>query len=194
MLALQGGFAAHVAVLRAIGHDAFEVRDPHTLATVDGLVLPGGESTTQMKLIDRFGLRPALDEVHSLGRPILVTCAGLILAARAVTEPEQPSFGWIDVDVRRNAWGRQVHSFVGTADPPADLPLLFIRAPRITRVGRSVEILAELDGEPVLVRQGRLTAATFHPELTADRRVHSEVFGMVHIDLQANRQLDRRLG
>ena len=118
------------------------------------------------------------------GRPVLATCAGLILAAQRVQDPEQESFGWLDVDVRRNGWGRQVHSFEGYADtdgPSFDaeepLPLVFIRAPRIVRTGDAVEVYARVKGEPVMVRAGHIWGATFHPELTADRRVHRRVFG-----------------
>lgn len=182
VLALQGGWAAHKQALAECGYNAVEVRTPAELATVDGLVLPGGESTTHLKLIDRFGLAGPLDAFVQSGRPLLATCAGLILAARHVTHPDQPSFGWIDVDVARNAWGRQVHSFEATVPGRGplkghELPLIFIRAPRITRVGDGVELLAAIDDEPVMVRQGNVIGVAYHPELTPDRRIHRLAFG-----------------
>jgi len=207
IVALQGGFGAHARALADLGHDASEVRAEADLDGLDGLILPGGESTAQLRLIDRHGLRRGLQEFAASGRPILATCAGLILAARHVTTPEQHSFGWIDATVARNAWGRQVDSFEATADElslsaPSEapafagsssggvsrrdsadtaeagpLPLVFIRAPRIVRTGAKVDVLATLGGEPILIRQGNVTGATFHPELTPDRRVHRAAFG-----------------
>lgn len=181
VLALQGGYAAHVAALRDVGHDPVEVRVPEDLAGVTGLCLPGGESTTQLKLIDRVGLGAPLDALVRGGAPVLATCAGVILAAREVVEPAQQSFGWLDVCVARNAWGRQVHSFEDVTDAPlpgddTPLPLLFIRAPRIRAVGEGVEVLATYQGEPIAVRQGAFYGATFHPELTPDRRLHARAF------------------
>jgi 5'-phosphate synthase pdxT subunit len=176
VLALQGGFAPHARRLEELGHVALEARTARDLENADGLVLPGGESSAQLLLIDRFGLEPAIRDLAESGRPVLATCAGLILLAAAVTSPRQRSFGLLDVDVARNAYGRQRDSFEATADGDARLPLLFIRAPRIERVGSGVEVLAALTGEPILVRQGNVTAATFHPELTGDLRVHRAVF------------------
>ncbi len=178
ILALQGGYAAHAAALAELGHQAVDVRTAAGLERVDGLVLPGGESGVQLLLLDRHLLWAPLAAFVRSGRPILCTCAGLILAARRVTHPEQRSLGWLDVQVARNAWGRQVDSFEAFSDDGAH-PMVFIRAPRVTEVGRGVEILATLRGEPVLVRQGRTVGATFHPELTADRTVHKLVFGTV---------------
>ena len=175
VLALQGDYAAHARTLQALGHSTLEIRDAAGLATVDGLVLPGGESSTQLKLIDRFGLEPALHDFVAAQKPVLATCAGIILSAKTVTQPQQHSFGWLDIGVARNAWGRQVHSFESTAED-SDLPLVFIRAPRITSVGAAVEVLARFGGEAVWVRQGNVRGATFHPELTADLRVHAEAF------------------
>jgi 5'-phosphate synthase pdxT subunit len=172
VLALQGGYAAHVSALRQIGCETREVRTAHDLDGLEGLVLPGGESTTMLRLLG--GLETALDAFVRAGHPVFATCAGLILAARSVTDPAQRSFGWIDVAVARNGWGRQVQSFEATDD--AGAPLVFIRAPRITAHGRDVEILATFDGEPVLVRQANVYGATFHPELTSDRRLHQRVF------------------
>lgn len=186
VLALQGGYEAHENALRRLGHVTVRVRGPEAFAgpaPLDGLVLPGGESTTHLKLIDRYDLRAPLDAFVRSGRPVLATCAGLILAARHVTGPEQPSFGWLDVSVARNAWGRQVHSFEarldgplpGTDGPP--LAAVFIRAPRVREVGPAAEVAGTLEGEPVLVRQSNVWGATFHPELTGDDRLHRLVFG-----------------
>lgn len=175
VLALQGGFAAHQQALSDLGHSVVEVRDAATLEGLQGLVLPGGESTTQLKLLAGTGLRAALDRFVASGRPVLVTCAGVVLAAGVVRDPEQQSLGWLDVTVSRNAWGRQVHSFEALADD-GELPLVFIRAPRILKVGPGVRVLATFEGEPVLVKQGNVTGATFHPELTSSPRVHREAF------------------
>jgi len=152
-------------MLRRLGADPLEVRKPEQLQGLDGLVIPGGESTTFMRLMRLYGLEEA---VRRFERPILGTCAGLIVLDRE-------HLGLLDVDVERNAYGRQVASFeadldlVGEREP---LRGVFIRAPRVERVGGDVEVLAELDGEPVLLRQGRFLVATFHPELTDDTRVH----------------------
>lgn len=183
VLALQGGFAAHARALADLGHVPVLVRAPADLDGIEGLVLPGGESTVHLKLLGRFGLGAPLDAFVATGRPVLGTCAGLILAARRVTGPEQPSFGWIDVAVARNAYGRQQESF--EAISPEGIPLVFIRGPRIIEVGPSVEILATLAGEAVLVRDGSVTGASFHPELTADRRVHGQVFGAATLQAAA---------
>jgi 5'-phosphate synthase pdxT subunit len=174
VLALQGGFDAHARALFRAGLAARRVRAAVDLDGLDGLVLPGGESTVQLKLIARLGLEGGLRELARRGRPVLATCAGLILAARAVT-PDQPSFGWLDVAVDRNGWGAQVDSFEADDDAGARR-LVFIRAPRIRRAGPGVEVLARYRGEPVLVRQGRVTGACFHPELV-DEKLHAEVFG-----------------
>ena len=177
VLALQGGFAAHIERLEALGHATFEARTARDVERAAGLVLPGGESSAQLLLIERFGLGPAIRDLAESGRPVLGTCAGAILAATGVTSPRQASFGLIDIDVERNAYGRQSESFEAVADGETRLPLVFIRAPRIVRVGPDVRVLATLKGEPILVRQGNVTAATFHPELTNDSRVHRAVFG-----------------
>ena len=164
ILAVQGDFASHARALEAGGYTAVLVRDARDFDGLDGLVLPGGESTTQWKLIARHGLASALAAFVAGGKPILATCAGLILLAAAVRNPEQPSFGWLDVSVARNAWGRQVNSFEAAPDGGGD-PMVFIRAPRIEAVGDGVEVLATFRGEPVLVRQGSIVAAAYHPEL-----------------------------
>jgi len=180
VLALQGGYAAHAKSLRALGHTVSEVRTEADLASVRGLVLPGGESTTHLILLERFGLWAPLDAFVRAGNPVLATCCGLILSARSVVSPPQRSVGWVDVQVARNAWGRQVHSFEAPADPGSQIgpvPMLFIRAPRIVEVGAGAEVLATCQGEPVLVRQGNVVAGAFHPELTADLTVHALAFG-----------------
>jgi len=196
VLALQGAFARHAELLVERGHRVRLVRDARDFDDLGGLVLPGGESTVQLDLIGRLGLEAKLTELVRSGRPVLATCAGMILLARHVTHPAQRSFGLLDVDVVRNAYGRQLDSFEATSDEawpgaaavspsgrepkrhePSPLPLVFIRAPRIERMDARVEVLARHRGEPVLVRQGNITAATFHPELTADARVHDAVFG-----------------
>lgn len=171
VLALQGDFAAHANALGS----AVEVRRADEIDTLDALVIPGGESTTMLKLLASSGIEAAVRRLVARGGTVFGTCAGAILLAKNVTNPAQPSWGLIDIDVERNAYGRQIDSFETTLDPP--YTALFIRAPRIRRVGPGVEVLARFEGEPVLVREGRVYAATFHPELTADRRVHALVFG-----------------
>ncbi|RMH19557.1 MAG: pyridoxal 5'-phosphate synthase glutaminase subunit PdxT [Acidobacteria bacterium] len=174
-LALQGDFAAHRKRLAALGASAPEVRWPQQLEELDGLVIPGGESTTLLHLMDREpGWWPAVEAFHRRGGGIFGTCAGLILLARRVRHPEQRSLGLLDVDVDRNAYGRQVDSSEGFGRWADGRPLemVFIRAPRITRVGDGVDVLAWHGDDPVLVAQGNLLAASFHPELTTDDSVH----------------------
>ena len=165
VLALQGDFAAHA---RALG-GALEVRTAAEVDRVDLLVLPGGESTTLLNLLEGSGIEAAARRLLARGGVAFGTCAGAILLAKDVSNPAQPSWGLIDIGVERNAFGRQIDSFEAVLEP--DYPALFIRAPRIRRVGPDVEVLARYKGEPVLVRQGRVVAATFHPELTGDRRI-----------------------
>jgi 5'-phosphate synthase pdxT subunit len=165
VLAVQGNFREHAAMLRSLGADVVEVRKPEQLRDLDGLVVPGGESTTFMRLMRLYGLD---DAVRAFERPILGTCAGMIVLDRE-------HLGLVDIEVDRNAYGRQVASFeadltlAGEAQP---LRGVFIRAPRLRSAGPNVEILAEHDVEPVLVREGRIIVASFHPELTDDARVH----------------------
>ena len=176
VLALQGDFAAHGRGLARAGAEPVPVRKPDDLAGLDGLVLPGGESTAMLRGIARDGLEAPLRAFLTSGRPVLGTCAGTILLAHRVTRPLQWSFDVLDVDVERNAYGTQLDSFATVVDAGSafeTLPAVFIRAPRIVRVGRRVEVLARVRGDPVLVRAGRLWAATFHPELTDDDRVLS---------------------
>jgi 5'-phosphate synthase pdxT subunit len=174
VLALQGAFDVHVKRLTELGAKAVLVRRPEQLAALDGLVIPGGESTTFLKNLERAGFYDVLDAfVHT--KPVFGTCAGCILLAKDVANPPQRSFGVLDVSVERNAYGRQNDSVILNAEtslPGGPLEMVFIRAPRISRVGEAVETLATRNGDPTLVRQGRLLAATFHPELTADLRVH----------------------
>jgi 5'-phosphate synthase pdxT subunit len=172
VLALQGGFDAHVRALGQAGLEARLVRTARDLDGLAGLVLPGGESTAQLRLLARGQLEGPLCAFAASGRPVLATCAGLILAARAV-RPAQPSLGFLDVTVERNAYGRQLDSF--EAEDDAGARLVFIRAPRIAAVGPAVAVLARHRGEPVLVRQGRSFGATYHPEL-AGPELHREIF------------------
>jgi 5'-phosphate synthase pdxT subunit len=185
VLALQGDFAMHEAALaRVPGVTTRQVRKPEDLEGLDGLVVPGGESTTLLKLIDAWGFVPALEKFHAAGRPIFGTCAGLILLARDVDRPKQFSLGLIDVGVERNAYGRQRESFVaqGAAhleDRTRPLEMVFIRAPRITRLGSDVQPLATHADDTVMARQGTVLVATFHPELTTDPAVHEYFCRMV---------------
>jgi 5'-phosphate synthase pdxT subunit len=165
VLAVQGNFREHAAMLRRLGADAVEVRKPEELAGLDGLVVPGGESTTFMRLMRLYGLDEAIREFE---RPIFGTCAGMIVLDR-------DHLGLVDLSVDRNAYGRQVASFeadLRLAGDDEPLRGVFIRAPRVRETGEGVEVLAERDGEPVLVRDGRIIVASFHPELTEDTRVH----------------------
>jgi 5'-phosphate synthase pdxT subunit len=179
VLALQGAFAAHAAALADLGVPTTEVRTPVELATVDALVIPGGESTTMSRLLQTAGLFDGIAGRLAAGMPVLGTCAGMILLASEVLDgrPDQRCFGAIDVVVRRNGYGRQVDSFESDlhVDGLAGGPFhaVFIRAPKVESVGPSVEVLARYEDVPVLVRSGAVTAAAFHPELSADRRLHS---------------------
>jgi pyridoxal 5'-phosphate synthase pdxT subunit len=174
VLALQGGFARHAGAISALGGEPVFVRSRADFEGLSGLVLPGGESTVQQKLLERLDLEAPLRKFVADGRPVFGTCAGLIVLAARVTQPEQRGLGLIDVLVARNAWGRQVDSFEAVSD--RGRALVFIRAPRIVEAGPRVEVLDRYRGEPVLVRQGNVTCATFHPELTGDPGVHALVF------------------
>ncbi len=183
LLALQGAFDAHGRALRAIGAETVEVRLPDTLNGVDGLVIPGGESTTLLLLLKEYGFDRAIRDFVDSGRPVLATCMGVILLARSVTGPEQESLGLLNVGVARNAYGRQVESFEseGLVDG-RPFPMVFIRAPRITEVGDDVEVIGSCNDEPVMVRQGNILGATFHPELSGDCRVHEMLVTMAAAD------------
>jgi 5'-phosphate synthase pdxT subunit len=174
VLALQGDFAAHHRALDRLGVIALPVRTAAELRAVDALVLPGGESTAMLHGIVRDGLEGPLRSFLGSGRPVLGTCAGAILLARRVTNPPQRSFDALDIDIERNAYGTQVDSFaapLAATGALAGMSGVFIRAPRIHRVGPDVGVLARHAGDPVLVRGGAVWAATFHPELTDDDRV-----------------------
>ena len=172
VLAVQGNFREHCAILRRLGAEVVEVRLPEQLDGLDGLVIPGGESTAITRLMRLYGLEEA---IRSFAEPVFGTCAGMILLDRA-------HLGLVDVDVERNGYGRQVASFeadlalAGEAEP---LRGVFIRAPRVTEAGPDVEVLASHDGSPVLLRQGRFLVASFHPELTGDTRVHERFLELV---------------
>jgi len=174
VLALQGAFDVHAKRLAELGATTLLIRKPEQLASLDALVLPGGESTTFLKHLERAGFYDTLDTfVHT--KPVFGTCAGCILLAKEVSNPTQRSFAVLDIAVERNAYGRQNDSAIlneQTALPGGPLEMVFIRAPRISRIGEDVETLATRDGSPTLVRQGHMLAATFHPELTEDTRVH----------------------
>ena len=177
VLALQGDFAAHGRMLTKLGYDWCEVRRPAQLDETHGLILPGGESSTMIKFIREEGFLEPLREYARSGKSMFGTCAGAILLANQVTNPTQESLAVIDIGVQRNGYGRQLDSFTThVAVPPlGDEPveLVFIRAPIITHLGEGVEVLVEHNGKPVMVRQGHILAATFHPELTADTRTHA---------------------
>ncbi len=175
ILALQGGFGVHRRMLEGFGCEVSEVRRVSELDGIDGLVMPGGESTTLLNLMQDEPWFERLRGFHDRGGAMFGTCAGAILLSREVHGPEQSSLGLLDAVIERNAFGTQVDSFEIDLDVlgyDRPLPAVFIRAPRFRALGRDVEVLARLDGEPVLVRQGRLLAGTFHPELTDDDRLH----------------------
>lgn len=179
VVALQGGFAAHAAMLRSLGAEVREVRTPRDLEGLDGLVWPGGESTTMTLGVEREGLAEPLRELVAAGTPVLGTCAGLIMLDR-------DHLGVLDVSTRRNAFGRQVRSFEADLElpglPGGPLRAVFIRAPWVTDAGPAVTILAEVDGHPVAVGQGALLAVAFHPELSRDRRLHERFLELVRED------------
>lgn len=184
VLALQGDFDLHRAALARLGEASVEVRLPRQLDQVDGLIIPGGESTTLLKLLDEWDFVPALEKFHAAGKPILGTCAGLILLARDVESPAQASLGFIDITAERNAYGRQKESFEteGEADlgeGVRPIKMVFIRAPRIRRLGSGVTPLVMHRGECVMAREGTVLVAAFHPELTGDSTVHRYFASMV---------------
>lgn len=177
ILAIQGDFEAHARALEKLGVKCVFVRAPEDLAGVNGLVLPGGESTTHMKLLAETGLEAAIRQMAADGGAFFGTCAGAILLAREVKSPAQNSLGLLDMTVVRNAYGRQLSSDVITLPTKlreTPIEMVFIRAPIIEKTGPHVEVLAEREGKPVLVRQGRVMASTFHPELTKDTAIHEQ--------------------
>jgi 5'-phosphate synthase pdxT subunit len=179
ILAVQGDVAAHTAAVERAGARALRVRREKELDAIDALILPGGESTTIAKGLERLGLYEPLEAFARAGRPVLGTCAGAVLLAREVENHPVRSLGLIDAIAVRNAYGTQVDSFRTVANDAAagfaDLPCVFIRAPQLRRPGAGVEVLARVDGWPVFVQQGRVMATTFHPELTDDMRVHGRL-------------------
>ena len=175
VLALQGAFAAHSDCLTSIGVQSIEVRTPQQLNSVDALLMPGGESSTMSQLLESSGLFDPIATRLAEGMPVFGTCAGMILLASEILDgrSDQRNFSAIDISVRRNAFGRQVDSFEATINSSVgDFHGVFIRAPRIERVGAQVEVLGSINDEPVLVRQGNVLAASFHPELSNDARLH----------------------
>jgi 5'-phosphate synthase pdxT subunit len=181
VLALQGDFAAHAAAVEKAGAHSVLVREPSQLEGLDGLIIPGGESTTMLKLLRTEGWLGKLEEFGRV-KPMFGTCAGAILMAREVSRPEQESLGVMDIGVERNAYGRQIDSRVTEIEPepeflqrtmPGKMPAVFIRAPIIRRLGEGARVLARYQGDPVLVEEGKHLVATFHPELTSDSRVHA---------------------
>ena len=183
VLALQGDFEAHARVLRHLGADVAEVRRAADLKSLQGLVLPGGESSTLLNLMEDEPWFRAIRALHGRGGALLGTCAGAILLARQVTSPPQPSLGLLDAVIERNAYGRQADSFETTVSAPAlggPLSGVFIRAPRFRSLGRGVTVLASLEGEPVLVQEGRVIAGTFHPELAGEGRLHRHFLDIAH--------------
>ena len=183
VLALQGDFEAHARALQRLGAEAVEVRRAADLAGLQGLVLPGGESTTLLNLMEDEPWFPAIRALHARGGALLGTCAGAILLAREVTSPAQPSLGLLDAVIERNAYGRQVDSFETAIPAPAlggTVSGVFIRAPRFRALGGDVAVLASLQGEPVLVQEGRVIAGTFHPELAGEGRLHRYFLDIAH--------------
>ncbi|HEX4066228.1 MAG TPA: pyridoxal 5'-phosphate synthase glutaminase subunit PdxT [Acidobacteriaceae bacterium] len=181
VLALQGDYNAHAQALRESGAEPVLVRKPEQLAAIDGLIIPGGESTTFLKFLERDGFLDSL-QTFVQTKPTFGTCAGCILLADEVTHPPQKSLGVLHATVERNAYGRQIDSAIQTSEtqlPGGPLEMVYIRAPRIAKTGPGVTVLAERDGFPVLVEQGHIMAATFHPELSQDRRVHQRFVDLV---------------
>jgi pyridoxal 5'-phosphate synthase pdxT subunit len=181
ILAVQGDFAAHAEMLAGLGVETVDVRTPEDLAGCDGLILPGGESTTQLQFLQEEGLSEAIKKFAEQNKAIFGTCAGAILLATEVKNPNQGSLGLLDMTVLRNGYGRQVHSDVvsGSSSLKKEpLEMVFIRGPIIERVGPGVEVLAEYAGKPALVQKGRVMASAFHPELTNDTTVHERFVRM----------------
>ncbi|HMK30366.1 MAG TPA: pyridoxal 5'-phosphate synthase glutaminase subunit PdxT [Terriglobales bacterium] len=183
VLALQGDFAAHRRRLEQLGAEVLEVRKPEQLDEIDGLVIPGGESTAILKLLGEAGFQKLQRFVQT--RPAFGTCAGAIMLAERVENPRQQGLGVLDVTVRRNAYGRQINSFIGSGSAVEELEgggpleMVFIRAPKFENLGREVEVLARQGDDPVLIRQGKVMASTFHPELSDDPRVHAAFLKLV---------------
>jgi 5'-phosphate synthase pdxT subunit len=196
VLALQGAFDAHAKALTALGATPKLVRNPADLDALDGLIMPGGESTTMLRFLERHNFFATL-QTFVRSTPTFGTCAGAILLATEVTRPAQLSLGVLDITVERNAYGRQNDSVIltePTALPGPPLEMVFIRAPRIARTGPAVETLATRNGDPVLVRSGHLLAATFHPELSSDPRVHQLFLDLARTHRPTPQPLERFSG
>lgn len=185
VLALQGAFREHIIAMRRCGVFAEEVKFPKDIIDKDGLIIPGGESTTMVGLLEKYGFKHYLDKFYKSKKPIFGTCAGLILLARRVKK-EKIGLGYIDIEVERNAYGRQIDSFEHYIDLNLDQNLngekfkaIFIRAPKITKVGKGVRVLGEIDGNVVLARQDNILVCSFHPELEEDMRVHEYFLDMI---------------
>ena len=190
ILALQGDVAEHAAALRDVGADPVEVRLPRDLAGVEALILPGGESTAMRRLIDAYGLAEPILSLAASGAPMWGTCAGMILLARRIADGDPPVLPLLDIEVRRNAYGRQLDSFEADLEVPTlgaePFHAVFIRAPLVTDLGAGVEVLAtDPMGRTVAVREGRLLATAFHPELTEDRRFHRALVELVGTEARA---------
>jgi 5'-phosphate synthase pdxT subunit len=189
---MQGDYQRHIDRLNELGADAYPARLPDDIATADGLVIPGGESTTIGKLIGRYGVDKAILAAHADGKPIYGTCAGMIVLAKEIAEGTEESggqakLGILDITVARNAFGRQIDSFECVLDAPkitgdtgTPLTAVFIRAPIVTRVGNGVEVIAKHDDDIVFIRQGNVIASSFHPELTDDTRVHQYFLSLLN--------------
>ena len=185
VMALQGDFREHISVLKSCGIKTLEIRFPHQLEHADGLVIPGGESTAMVKLINKYDFKNALDKFHNRKKPVFGTCAGMILLSKSA-EGSDFTLGYIDIEVKRNAYGRQIDSFEQLVElKNAFLPgsnffkAVFIRAPQIKKIGNNVEILARFNNYPVMVREDNVIACSFHPELTDDMRIHNYFIDMV---------------
>ena len=184
ILAVQGAVREHVDAIREIGGDPIEVRLPADLEGLDALILPGGESTTMRRLIDHYGLREPIMTLAARGAPFFGTCAGMILLAARLDDGEQPVLPLLDATVRRNAYGRQLDSYEADLEMPVvggePVHGVFIRAPIVSELGPAVEVLArDAEGRPIAVRQGKVLATAFHPELTSERRLHRLLLGMI---------------
>ncbi|MEA2015202.1 MAG: pyridoxal 5'-phosphate synthase glutaminase subunit PdxT [Actinomycetota bacterium] len=185
VLSLQGAFREHIEKIKKCGAGAVEIKFPGQLRSIDGLIIPGGESTTIKKLLKQYNFRKALDKFYNEGRPIFGTCAGLVLVSENI-EGEDKGMGYINIDVKRNAYGRQIDSFeevvsinFSRTGQDKNFRAIFIRAPKILRTGSNVKVIAEINGEPVLVRYKNVMAGTFHPELSDDLRVHEYFLNMI---------------
>ena len=192
VLAIQGDYDAHRKRLEELGAKAVLVRKPAQLDELDGIVIPGGESSTILKFLERDGFLAKLAEFVRV-KPSFGTCAGAILLAKTVENPTQKSLAALDITVKRNAYGRQIDSHIHESDfSGSPLEMVFIRAPKISRVGAEVDVLAKDGSEPVLVRQGKTMAATFHPELSDDKRVHEEFVRMVRESMNGSQPFSKK--